>query len=178
MFEKRPWTGPDAVTMDEYTVMVAGKSGALLGCAAGLGAMLGGSSAEVVSAMSQAGRDLGIAFQAIDDILGIWGDPKITGKPALNDLRKRKKTLPVVAALTGHTAARHALADLLDADINGGDLPRIAALISEAEGRTATEQHADMHLNRALTTFRRLAANQEVAADLAELSRFIIDRSS
>ncbi len=41
----------------------------------------------------------GIAFQIVDDVLGIWGDPEVTGKPVHGDLRERKKTFPVLVAL-------------------------------------------------------------------------------
>ena len=50
-----------------------------------------------VEALAEFGRHLGIAFQAIDDVLGIWGEPGVTGKPVGNDLRQHKKTLPVRA---------------------------------------------------------------------------------
>ena len=48
---------------------------------------------------SEYGYHLGLAFQAVDDLLGIWGDPAATGKQTWSDLRQRKKSLPVVAAL-------------------------------------------------------------------------------
>ena len=52
------------------------------------------------------GEHLGLAFQHVDDLLGIWGDPAVTGKPVFSDLRNRKKSLPVVAALTVRHARR------------------------------------------------------------------------
>ncbi len=51
------------------------------------------------------GAASGVAFQLVDDVLGIWGDPAVTGKPVGGDLRERKKTYPVLAAL-GSPAAR------------------------------------------------------------------------
>lgn len=177
-FEERPWTGPEAVTVEEHNAMAAGKTGALLGCAAGLGALLGGAPANVVSAMHGMGLHLGMALQAVDDLLGIWGDPAVTGKPVLSDLRRRKKTLPVVAALTGQAAARHALAELLGTRPDTAGLRRTAALISEAQGRTAAVRQADGHLGRALEVIDRVAVNRDAAAELADLSRFIVYRSS
>ncbi len=66
-------------------------------CAAAIGAVLAGApDADVVDALADFGRHLGIAFQAVDDVLGIWGEPGRTGKPVGSDLRPHKKTLPVV----------------------------------------------------------------------------------
>ena len=82
-----------SLTLDECLHMAAGKTGALLGCAASIGAVLAGGDDALVNALSEYGEHLGLAFQAIDDVLGVWGDPGVTGKPVGNDLRLRKKTL-------------------------------------------------------------------------------------
>src|SRR5437868_1081579 len=97
-FEDRPWTGPDAVTVAEYSGMAARKTGALLGCATAVGTALGGGSAAQAERMYDMGLSLGLAYQMVDDLLGIWGDPAVTGKPVFSDLRAGKKTLPVLAA--------------------------------------------------------------------------------
>ena len=88
-----------SVTVEQCMAMSAAKTGALLGCAASIGAILAGAPDATVGALRDFGTHLGLAFQAVDDLLGIWGDPDRTGKPAGSDLRQRKKTMPVVAAL-------------------------------------------------------------------------------
>src|SRR5580658_5649562 len=93
-FEKRR-----NVSVEECMAMSAGKTGALLGCASSIGAVLAGAPDATVGALRDYGRHLGLAFQAVDDLLGIWGDPDRTGKPAGSDLRQRKKSMPVVSAL-------------------------------------------------------------------------------
>ncbi|MGW4569354.1 polyprenyl synthetase family protein, partial [Streptomyces sp. NPDC004561] len=105
LFADRPCEGPERVTEREYRSMAEGKTGALLGCAAALGAALGGAPEATVHALDRAGRRLGIAFQLVDDVLGIWGDPAVTGKPAGGDLREGRKTFPVLVAL-GSPAGR------------------------------------------------------------------------
>ncbi|NUO97006.1 MAG: polyprenyl synthetase family protein, partial [Nonomuraea sp.] len=112
-FESRPWTGPQAVTLEEYERMAARKTGSLTGCAAALGAVLAGAPRPLVARMAAMGRRLGLAYQAVDDLLGLWGDPRATGKPVHNDLRRDKKTLPVPAALTSGGDAAAELAALL-----------------------------------------------------------------
>jgi geranylgeranyl diphosphate synthase, type I len=180
-FETRPWTGPRAVTVSEYSAMAGCKTGSLLGCAAGLGALLGGGPAETAVALTQMGRHLGLAFQAIDDLLGIWGDPAVTGKPVFSDLRQRKKSLPVVAALTDESAARRRLMTLLEASPVATDaeetMRNAADLIEEVGGRSFTAALAQRHLHLALRILENSAADRAAAARLTELSEFVITRA-
>jgi geranylgeranyl diphosphate synthase type I len=181
-FEDRPWTGADAVTVDQYTRMAANKTGSLLACSAGLGALFGGGSPTATAALATAGSRLGAGFQAIDDLLGIWGDPAVTGKPVFSDLRRRKKTLPVVFALGVDDAAHApALAELLDADPDAFDVDltvrQAADLIERVGGRSFTEGRAELQLAQALEVIDDVAVNRGAAAELTELARFIADRS-
>ena len=89
----------DSLSVEECLQMEAGKTGALLSCSTAMGAILAGAPAATIEALAEFGRHLGIAFQAIDDVLGIWGEPGVTGKPVGNDLRQHKKTLPIALAL-------------------------------------------------------------------------------
>ncbi|MFD7324748.1 polyprenyl synthetase family protein [Streptomyces sp. NPDC059875] len=178
-FEQRPWSGPGAVELEQYRSMAERKTGALLGCAIGLGAVLGGAPAGTVSVLEQAGRHLGIAFQAVDDLLGIWGDPAVTGKPVHSDLRQRKKTYPVLAALAaGGTAARE-LAALLEApgQLRGTAVAHAAVLVEEAGGRAATRDEARRHLATARRGLRETSLAPEAAGDLDALFTYVLDRS-
>ncbi|WP_240796203.1 polyprenyl synthetase family protein [Streptomyces sp. RFCAC02] len=87
------------VTLAECLAMTERKTASLLGCSCALGALWGGGTQAQVAALRRFGTHLGMAFQLADDLLGIWGDPRVTGKPAGADLAVRKKSLPVVAAL-------------------------------------------------------------------------------
>ncbi|MFI1071591.1 polyprenyl synthetase family protein [Streptomyces puniciscabiei] len=171
LFANRAWTGPGRVTPEEYRSMAEGKTGALLGCAAALGAVLGGADEATACTLDRAGRHLGVAFQLVDDVLGIWGDPAVTGKPVGGDLRQRKKTYPVLAALA--SPAARALPGLLDAP---GRAAEAAALIEAAGGRTAalTEARAHTAAARALLAQAPLAA--EAAGDLIRLLDHLVGR--
>ncbi|HEX4724635.1 MAG TPA: polyprenyl synthetase family protein [Pseudonocardiaceae bacterium] len=76
-----------------YQLMIAGKTGALFGAAAELGALLGGAPADAVRRLGRFGRALGEVYQMRDDIAGVWGDPVETGKPP-TDIARRKYGLP------------------------------------------------------------------------------------
>ncbi len=93
-FERRP-----SVTRDEYYAMIERKTGALLETCCSLGALYGEADEPTVAAYARFGKYLGLAFQAQDDYLGIWGDPKETGKPAADDVVSKKKALPLVRLL-------------------------------------------------------------------------------
>lgn len=86
-------------TPGQYLQMVGKKTAALFEVSCALGAIAGGARARGVSDLAAFGRDLGVAFQITDDLIGVLGDPKKTGKPVGNDLREGKKSLPVIEAL-------------------------------------------------------------------------------
>ncbi len=87
------------VSAPDYLRMVEGKTGALLGASVAIGAVLGGAGADDVELLRRWGVKLGLAFQARDDYLGIWGDANVTGKPVGNDVARKKKSLPIVYGL-------------------------------------------------------------------------------
>ena len=93
-FERR-----DDVTLAECLDMAGDKTAALLACACSIGAVHLGAPPTLAMALAGFGAHVGLAFQLTDDVLGIWGAPEVTGKPVRADLRARKKSLPVVAAL-------------------------------------------------------------------------------
>jgi geranylgeranyl diphosphate synthase, type I len=171
-FESRPWTGTGAVTVREYCAMAAAKTGALLGCAAAMGALLGGGPPALAEQMMRLGRHLGLAFQAVDDLLGIWGDPEVTGKPIFSDLRRGKKTLPVVAALAQGADAAPLSARPEDEET----LRQSARLIEQAGGHTFTREYAQAQLDQALAVIGAAGLAEPAARELTALARFLVDR--
>ncbi|MUL43578.1 polyprenyl synthetase family protein [Streptomonospora sp. PA3] len=172
-FERRADVDPA-----ECRAMAEAKTGALLGCACGLGAALGGGTPRQVQDLRRFGELLGLSFQIADDLLGIWGDPATTGKPVHSDLRNRKKTLPVVAALTSAAAESGELAALLarDRPLHGAELVRAAELVELAGGRSWGERESAVLLERALGHLRSAAAAAAPAAELADLARLATRR--
>lgn len=177
-FERLPWSGPDAVRMDQYRSMAEQKTGALLGCAVALGAVLGGAPAGTVGVLERAGRHLGVAFQAVDDLLGIWGEPAVTGKPVHGDLRLRKKTYPVLAALAGDGPAARELGVLLESPgpLDGAAAAHAAVLVEEAGGRAATRAEARRHLDAARHALPGGGLAPGAAGELDALFASLLDR--
>ncbi|GAA2777783.1 family 2 encapsulin nanocompartment cargo protein polyprenyl transferase [Crossiella cryophila] len=172
-FEKR-----DSVTLTECLTMVAGKTGALLGGACALGALAGGASPAQVVALRAFGEHVGLAFQLVDDLLGIWGAPEVTGKSAGNDLRSKKKSLPVVAALTSGTTAGAELAARYTAPepIEPGEVAELAALVEAAGGRRWAQQQAGAQVALAVDRLESARCDPAAATELLELARRLTHR--
>lgn len=168
------------VDLPECLRMAEGKTGALQGCACALGALFGGGNREQVEHLRSFGAHLGLAFQHVDDLLGIWGDPAVTGKPVHSDLSSRKKSLPVVAALTGGSAAGRELAALYlrEEPLSGTDLVHAAELIDVAGGRAWSQAQADDLLAQALGDLQSAAPTARAAAELGALARLVTRRDS
>lgn len=171
---------PGEVTLDETLAMAEAKTGALLGCACALGALYAGAADEDVEALDAFGREAGLAFQLIDDVIGIWGDPRRTGKPAGADLAARKKSLPVVAALTSGTPAAVELAELYAVPYEEGreDLERTALVVERAGGRDWAQAQAADRMARAMQELARAVPDPEAAGGLLALAEFVTRRST
>ncbi|MDA8292360.1 MAG: polyprenyl synthetase family protein [Actinomycetota bacterium] len=157
--------------------MEAGKTGALLGCAASIGAVLAGAPDSTAQALDTYGVELGLAFQAVDDLLGIWGDPVATGKPAWSDLRQRKKTLPVAAALAAGGPGSEELAEMLAAaQLDEPQIARAAQLVEQCGGRSAAREEAGRRLDSALAALERSDLVPSAAVELADVARFVVER--
>ncbi|MEU9144426.1 family 2 encapsulin nanocompartment cargo protein polyprenyl transferase [Streptomyces sp. NPDC048349] len=165
------------VSLDECLTMATAKTGALLGCACALGALYAGAGPDEVDAMDAFGREAGLAFQLIDDLIGIWGDPGHTGKPAGADLLARKKSLPVVAALTSGTGAGEELAALYAGPMTGDDVRRAADAVDRAGGRDWAQAHAADRMGRAVQQLSRAVPDLGAAGGLLALAEFVTRRT-
>lgn len=165
-----------SVTVAECVAMAAGKTGALLSCASSLGAILAGAPDTTVGYLSDFGHHLGIAFQAIDDLLGIWGDPDQTGKAAGNDLIQHKKTLPVAVALENAGPRHPELERRLGTVSAGEDVEGVALLIEDCGGRSAVTDLAESHLSAALGVLELADLAPSARDQLVAVAHFVTAR--
>ncbi|MEU7133737.1 polyprenyl synthetase family protein [Streptomyces sp. NPDC046261] len=166
------------VGVRQYLTMAAGKTGALMGCACALGGVLAGAGEERVSGLREFGRCLGLAFQCVDDLLGIWGECKRSGKPVGADLAARKKSLPVVAALADDGPAGRRLAALYERQeaLDEDGIALVAELIERAGGRERTELEVKRQTAAAMRALSRAEPTAEVYQQLHCLARLLTDR--
>jgi geranylgeranyl diphosphate synthase type I len=168
----------DDVALQECIDMARGKTAALLGCACALGELVTTGEPDRVERMRCFGERIGLAFQLVDDILGIWGDPARTGKAIHSDISSRKKSLPVVAALTSGTPAGRELAALYGGTekLSADDVATAAALVVSAGGRAWTEAEAAGQLAAALDDLHAAALPNRAAAELETLALLVTTR--
>jgi geranylgeranyl diphosphate synthase type I len=168
----------DDVGLAECLDMAAGKTSSLLGLAAQLGAILGGADEPAIEAFRSYGWELGLAFQLVDDVLGIWGSPERTGKPVHSDLLARKKTMPVVWSLeNGGDAGRELAAWLADATSpTEADLRHAAGLVERAGGRDWAVTEARERIRRAGGALAGAGVEPANREQFDELARFVVER--
>nr|WP_262402289.1 polyprenyl synthetase family protein [Actinomadura sp. CNU-125] len=180
------------IGVDECVAMASDKTAALLACSCSIGAVLDGAPEPLCTALAEFGSALGIAFQLVDDLLGIWGDPKVTGKPALSDLRSRKLSLPVVAALNAGTAQSERLAELYatpaapdepddeaseeETDEEDARLEEMARLVEAAGGRAWAEAEAGRRIEAAGARIAAAGLPAPVRAEFLHIAHFVTGR--
>jgi geranylgeranyl diphosphate synthase type I len=167
-FEKQ-----ETVTVDAYLSMIRGKSAALVSACAQIGALIGSSGSVTAAHFAEFGRNLGIAFQIRDDILGIWGDPAVTGKSAATDILSRKKSLPVLYGLS----QSEALLDVYRSEPFGeAQVSEAVRLLDGVDAHGyALERETDFY-RRAMQALELANAQGEAAQGLAALSESLFQR--
>ncbi|MEV6770125.1 polyprenyl synthetase family protein [Nocardia sp. NPDC051030] len=162
------------VTVDECLKALRHKGSALMGCACALGALCAEAPPDVVEELDHFGREIGAAFQLMDDVMGIWGDPARTGKPVGSDLLQHKRSLPIVAALHSATPEGREFAELYESNqpLDGPAVAHAADLIERAGGKGWAQAESVRHVRAA----KSCLAEYDDAGDLLELADSVIHR--
>lgn len=144
-----------------------------------LGGILAGAPAETLAAYSAYGLPLGEAFQLRDDVLGVYGDPAATGKPAGDDLREGKRTALVAAAMEAATPAQAAVVrrHLGDPHLDDAGVLAVRRVISETGALRRVEALIAERTTLALAGLERARIDDDARSTLAELAIAVTDRS-
>ncbi len=165
----------ETITVDEYISMIGGKSAALIAACAQIGALVGSGDEATAAHFSDYGRNLGIAFQIRDDILGIWGDPDVTGKSAATDILSRKKTLPVLYGLSQSERLR----TLYRGETFGE--PQVAeavSLLNSLRAEAYARELESTYYQQALAALARAQPQGDAAKGLAALTEALFQRQA
>lgn len=145
-----------------------------------IGAALAGGSAEALSALADYGSPLGRAFQFRDDVLGVFGEPEVTGKPAGDDLREGKRTVLVAHALQlASETAKERLGGLLGStELDATDVATAREIIVTSGALAATERRIADDLARALAVLDDAPLRDEAVTALRRLAELSVTRTA
>lgn len=145
-----------------------------------LGALVGGGDQRQLQALAKFGSHAGLAFQLRDDVLGVFGDPAVTGKPAGDDLREGKRTVLVALARSAVPAGvRHVLDDLLgDPDLSDSQVSMLQTTITESGALQSTERLIDDHYEQAIAALDGAGLSAEATLTLTDLAERAARRHS
>lgn len=161
------------VSVDEYLTMITGKTAALLACSCELGALVAEAPVPQREHVRSFGLHLGLAFQLLDDVLGIWGDEALTGKPVGADIARRKKTLPIIHGLERSGVLRDLMAGQRLSD---EEVQRARRVLEEAGSRHYTQCLARVHHDAALEELEQASLHPRATEALNQLSQKLLNR--
>jgi geranylgeranyl diphosphate synthase type I len=169
MFEKR-----STVTSEDYLNMISGKTAALIAASAQMGALAAGADDLQQEHYRAFGQNLGLAFQVLDDVLDIWGDPALTGKKEAVDIYDRKKSLPVLYALE-RSADLHQLYDL-DQPMTDERVKEVITLLDSIEARPYAEHLARQYSEATLAELEAASPSGQAGDVLYEMVDYLLKR--
>jgi geranylgeranyl diphosphate synthase type I len=164
------------LSVELYFDMIGRKTAALIAASIEAGAVLATDDEEIIRRYRAFGWDLGIAFQLNDDLLGIWGPERSTGKEP-TDVPRKKKTLPVIYAFEHASAADRARLSELYANgrLQPDHVGEIVAILERAGARDYTRDQAGLHRDRALASLDAAGTiEREPRERLQEIIRTVI----
>ena len=166
-------------TQAQYITMINKKTAALFDVSCAMGAICANGSAQDITNMSTFGKNLGIAFQIIDDLIGVMGDPKITKKPVGNDLREGKKSLPIVMAIKKAKGAdkKIILKCFGNSKATKQDLIKAVNTIRALGIEKDIRKQALQYANKAEKSLARYSNSTTAKRDMVSLLDFVVKRS-
>ena len=163
----------EQLSIEAYWQMVGGKTAALLGACTELASIAAASSDSRRKAFSDFGYHIGLAFQAQDDILGIWGDAALTGKSNESDLLAGKKSLPVIFGMqqNGQFNARWT-----NGPVQQNETADLAQQLDKEGARKFTQDAAAQMTSKALAALDMARPEGEAGEALVELANRLLRR--
>ena len=162
---------------NQYIKMIEKKTSSLFVASCAMGAITANRKSIDVVRLSTFGRNLGIAFQIIDDLIGVIGDPKITKKPVGNDIREGKKSLPILMAIkkANNQEKKIILNAFGNSSVSKSEIEKAISTISSLGIEKTIKQKATHHSNAAKKSIS--IYNGPAKKELLSLLDFVVERS-
>jgi geranylgeranyl diphosphate synthase type I len=166
------------VSIEDYLKMITKKTAALMAASTSIGACLVTEDERIVSYLYEFGKNLGLAYQIHDDILGIWGAEEKIGKPVKGDISQKKKTLPVVYGLENSRGKdKQRLEKLYSQEsIEGEDITEVVEILNRSGARGHAQDLEQQYYHQALTRLEATGLEPSRQAPLSEAARFLMVR--
>ncbi len=161
----------------KYIEMIKKKTAALFDVSCAMGAICATNKARDIANLSSFGRNLGIAFQITDDLIGVMGDPKVTKKPVGNDLREGKKSLPILMAIKSSRGndRKTILKAFGNSRVSKRDLSRAVCVIGSLGIESSVREQALKYAEKAKRSLGRYSGPAKI--ELESLLDFVVRRS-
>jgi geranylgeranyl diphosphate synthase type I len=166
------------VSVEAYLDMIAKKTGALLGASLHLGALVAVDDEPQMKRLARCGHFLGLAFQIRDDILSVWGAADVTGKPVAADIRRRKKSLPIVyATAVAQAEEREQLLRVYSQESPGDeDVGTVLQLLDNHRAYDYCQQMAQERVEQALAELAAVDIEPTARRDFEAVAKFLLER--
>jgi geranylgeranyl diphosphate synthase type I len=166
------YEGKCDINIDGYILMTDLKTASLITCSVKLGALLGTDDEALVQRFERFGRKLGMAYQMIDDVLGIWGDEPFS------DILKKKKTLPIIYALeNANDKDRDRLLNIYSGkSINRAGVRQVIEILNRLNAEEYSRRMAQQYYSEALAELGEDDLSSPTCRELREVTDFLMDR--
>jgi geranylgeranyl diphosphate synthase type I len=166
------------IAVSDYLKMIEGKTAALLAGSLEIGALLGTDDTRLIRSFHEIGHNMGMAFQIKDDILGIWGCAEKTGKPLGSDIRRRKKTLPIIYTLEiSEDGLKKKLAGIYgNGHLGKDDLSTVMRILDTVEAQLYAQRMVERYCEQARRALNTLELVPSARDNLEAVLDFLIAR--
>ena len=166
------------IGIDDYLQVIGGKTAALFRCSLEIGALLGTDDESLLARLKLFGHYLGMTFQVHDDVLSLWGDEQVTGKPNTSDIEMKKKTLPIVYALEKTKGEdRELLWSIYHKKTVGpADIENVLHILNRLDAQGYVQGMSDKHYRQAISELNAVNIPASAKEDLHAIAAFLLKR--
>jgi len=173
------YEGFPGITIEEYLNMIKHKTGALIKSSLQIGAIISTDNSDIINAFAQCGSSIGYLFQIRDDILGVWGQSKYTGKAVGADIKRRKNSFPICYAISN---SQNKTKDFLIKKyskkiITNKDVLDILDVLDNLKVKKQAEEIAIHHGEKAIQALKQKNISYNTRKQIEELIYFLLTRN-